>query len=367
MSTPPAPARRRGWQIGSLAGVPVYLGRSWVVVAAVITLLFGPVVADIVPGTGSAAYAVAFGFAVLLLLSVLVHEAAHALVARVNGYRVRRIVADFWGGHTAYDGADSTPGRAAAVAVAGPLANAALAAVGWAFLQAVPGQALPWLLLTAFTTANAFVAAFNLLPGLPLDGGFLVDSLVWKLTGSRGLGTLVAGWCGRLLVVVLAWWVVGVPLLTGAPLSVNRLLWAGLIGAFLWWGASSAVRSGRARRLFERTTVGSVLRPVALVREDRPVDGVPWRDSPLWLVVRPDGLPTGLVDPRALADVPAASAGVTPVSAVAQRQPPGWVVDAQHTDAVTDVVVTMQTLQTPMVAVRTPDGDIAGVVLARDL
>jgi Zn-dependent protease len=364
MST--ATASPRGWQIGSLAGVPVYLGRSWVLIAAVITLLFGPVVGDIVPGSGAAAYAVAFGFAVLLLLSVLVHEAAHALVARYHGYRVRRIVADFWGGHTAYDGADSTPGRAAAVAISGPLANAALAAVGWAFVQAVP-DGLPWLLLTAFTTANAFVAAFNMLPGLPLDGGFLVDSLVWKVTGSRGLGTLVAGWCGRLLVVVLAWWVVGVPVMTGGTLTVSRLLWAGLIGAFLWWGASSAIRSGRARRVFERVTVGSVLRPAALVPEGVGVDAVRWGDSPVWLVTGPDGTPTGLVDAAALQQVPGAAAARTPVSAVARRQPAGWVVDTRLEDAVTDVVVAMQTHTTPVVAVRVPDGRVVGVVLAEDL
>ena len=365
MST--ATAAPRGWQIGSLAGVPVYLGRSWVVIAVVITLLFGPVVADIVPGTGRGAYAVAFGFAVLLLLSVLVHEAAHALVARACGYRVRRIVADFWGGHTAYDGADSSPGRAAAVAISGPLANAGLAALGWVLLQVAPPDGLLWLLLTAFTTANAFVAVFNLLPGLPLDGGFLVDSLVWKLTGSRGLGTLVAGWCGRLLVVGLVWWAVGLPLLTGGTLTVNRLVWAGLIGAFLWWGASSAIRSGRARRMFERVTVGSVLRRAALVRGDLPLDRVPWQDSPVWLVTGPEGIPTAMVDPVALAQVPSGVTGTTPVSAVARRQPQGWVVDARPEDAVTDVVVAMQTHSTPVVAVRLPDGAIGGVVLASDL
>lgn len=365
MSAPTTTTTPRGWRLGSLAGVPVYLGQSWVVVAAAITLLFGPRVDDLVPGTGSAGYAVAFGFALLLLFSVLVHEAAHAVTARFCGYQVNRIVADFWGGHTAYDAAGSTPGRAALVAISGPLANAALAAVAWPLTQAV-SDGLPWLLLTAFTTANAFVAAFNLLPGLPLDGGFLVDSLVWKVTGSRGMGTLVAGWCGRLLVLGLAWWVIGVPVLSGAGISLSRLLWGGLIGAFLWVGAGAAVRTGRARRSFETVTVGAVWRPVSSVAEDTPVDRVPW-DRGLWLTTDAHGIPTGMVDSQALQAVPPAASSQTPVAAVAQRQPVGWVVDTRPDDPVTDVVVAMQTHHTPVVAVRLPDGTVPAVVLAADL
>ncbi|MBA2694854.1 MAG: peptidase M50 [Actinobacteria bacterium] len=360
-----ATAPPRGWRLGSLAGVPVYLGRSWVIVAAAITLLFGPLVGDLVPDTGAGGYVVAFGFAVLLLFSVLVHEAAHAVTARFCGYQVNRIVADFWGGHTAYDAAGSTPGRAALVAISGPLANLALAGVGWPLTLAV-SDGLPWLLLTAFTSANAFVAAFNLLPGLPLDGGFLVDSLVWKVTGSRGTGTLVAGWCGRLLVLGLAWWVVGVPILTGGSISLTRVLWAALIGAFIWVGAGSAVRAGRARRTFENVTVGAVWRPVSSVAEDTPVDRVAWGRG-LWLTTDAHGIPTGLVDTEALQAVPPGASAQTRVAAVAQRQPPGWVVDARPDDAVTDVVLAMQTHRTPVVAVRLPDGSVPAIVLAADL
>lgn len=356
----------RGWRVGALQGIPIHLGRSWLVIAAIITLFFGPVATRLGSSTAAGGYAVAFAFALLLLLSVLVHEAAHALVARRLGYRVTRIVADFWGGHTAYDGAGSTPGRAALVAVAGPLANVALAGLGWLLLQPLePGP--PWLLVTAFTAANGFVAAFNLLPGLPLDGGFLVDSLVWKITGSRGLGTLVAGWCGRLLVLALVWWVLGRPLVAGAEPSLNAVLWTALIGAFLWTGATTAVRVGRARRGFEGARVGAVCRPVGLVGASVTVDRVPWADRALWVVTGPDGTPVGIVDPTALAQVGPAQAATATVAAVMRPQPVGWVVDAAPQDDLTDVVVAMQTHEAPLIAIRAPDGSVAGVVSAHDL
>ncbi|MDQ3526321.1 MAG: peptidase M50 [Actinomycetota bacterium] len=367
MSTAARARTRLGWRIGRLAGVPVYIGRSWVLIAAVITLVFGPVVRQVVPELGTGSYAVAALFALLLLVSVLVHEAAHALVGQACGYRVSRVVADFWGGHTAYDSSDSTPGRSALVAVAGPLANAALAGVGWLVSDSLP-DGVPALLAAAFTYANAFVAAFNLLPGLPLDGGFLVDALVWRLTGSRGLGTLVAGWSGRLLTLSLVWWALGMPLLRGEQLPLTRLLWVALIGSFLWIGAGDAVRTGRARRVFERTTVGSVCRAVATVDGDTMVDRLPpARHGLAQVVVDQSGAPVGVVDREAIARVPVHLLATTPVRAVVRHQPEGWAVTAGLDDPVTAVVIAMQTLRTTVVAVQDASGQVVGLVHAADV
>lgn len=367
MTGPAATRRPAGWRVGTLAGVPVYLGRSWLAILVVIALLFGPVVRQIVPALGAASYLVAGGFAVLLLLSVLVHEGAHALVGRACGYRVNRIVADFWGGHTTYDSTDSTPGRSALVAIAGPLANGALAGLGWLLVQVLP-EGVPWLVAVAFTYANGFVALFNLLPGLPLDGGFLVDSLVWRVTGSRGAGMIVAGWCGRVVTAGLLVWALGPTVLRGEPLTLTRILWVVLIGSFLWIGAGDAIRVGRARRVFEGTTVGSVCRPVAVVPVAASVQDLPPVAPGVDLVaVDPTGRPVGILDREALARVPGVLHGTTPVTTVLQRQPEGWVITARPGDPVTDVVVAMQTLRTPLVAVRTPEGPLLGLVRARDV
>jgi Zn-dependent protease len=367
MTGPAGTRRPAGWRVGSLAGVPVYLGRSWILILVVIAMVFGPVVRTVVPSLGSAAYLVAGGFAVLLLLSVLVHEGAHALVGRACGYRVNRIVADFWGGHTAYDSTDSTPGRSALVAIAGPLANGVLAGLGWLLLQVLP-EGVPWLVAVAFTYANGFVALFNLLPGLPLDGGFLVDSLVWRLTGSRGAGMVVAGWCGRVVTGGLLLWALGPTLVSGQPITLTRVLWVVLIGSFLWIGAGDAIRVGRARQVFERTTVGSVCRPVARVPVGATVGELPPVPPGVEVVaVDPTGHPVGILDREALARVPGVLHATTPVTTVLRRQPDGWVVTARPDDPVTDVVVTMQRLRTPVVAVRAPDGPLLGLVHARDV
>src|SRR3954468_5490691 len=130
MSTPARRTAAHGWRIGTLAGTPVYLGRSWPVVAVLIVVVFGPNLARPDRGT-SYGYLLAAGYAVLLLLSVLVHEAAHALAARWRGHPVSRIVADVWGGHTVYDATRSSPTTTAVVAVVGPLSNLVLAALVW--------------------------------------------------------------------------------------------------------------------------------------------------------------------------------------------------------------------------------------------
>src|ERR1035437_9591466 len=116
-----------GWHLATIGGVPVYVGRSWPVIALIIVGTFGPSIASNRPDLGLGAYAVAVGFAVLLLISVFAHEASHAVVATRLGYRVNRVVADLWGGHTAYDATAARPGASALVAIAGPAANALLA------------------------------------------------------------------------------------------------------------------------------------------------------------------------------------------------------------------------------------------------
>ncbi len=360
-----------GLRVGHLAGVPIYLGRTWPVIVLIVVATFGPSLANARPELGWQAYGVAVLYALLLLFSVLFHEAAHALVGRWKGYRVARIVADLWGGHTAYDTADATPGSSALVSVAGPVANGLLALVGWVITPALPGD-VPQLLGAALLWTNGFVALFNLLPGLPLDGGFLVDALVWKVTGSREKGMIAAGWCGRAVTVAIVVWVVVLPLARGDQPSLFTIIWGGFIGAFLWVGATQAIKAGHARLLLGRITVGSVWRAAALVPAGATAQDV--RETAgrqpsgaVLLVGGPDGAPVGVVDPTALAGIPAALLATTPVTAVLRPQPRGWVVESAPGDSITEVVTRMQDLSVGIVAIRTPDGRVPAVVLASDL
>lgn len=406
----PTPTSAHGWRIASVHGIPVYLGRSWPVIALIIVVTFGPQVRH--PATlstgGTFGYAVALAYALLLLVSVLAHEGAHAVLARRFGYRVDRVVADLWGGHTVYDSSQTRPGASAAIAVAGPLANLALAGVSY-LLVPVVGGGVVGLLVGAVMLTNAFVGAFNLLPGLPLDGGFIVDALVWKATGDRNRGLIVAGWLGRVVTVAVILWVVGWPLLQGDPPSLFTIVWGGLIGAFLWVGATNAIRAGTSRRVIERVSLAQVLRPVVLVAATdsaeqvlgglsasgglSPSDGpsasggltgsggrgadaqVGVRAStPTVVALDPSGRATGIIDVVTLHGVDPSRRAEVPVSAVAARQPDGWVVTAESGDDVSGVISAIVARQQAMggdalrlVLVVNAAGDVLGTVSVSDL
>jgi Zn-dependent protease len=369
--TLPAP----GVRLATIGGVPVYIGRSWPVIALIIVATFGPNVANSRPDLGVGAYVVALVFAVLLLISVLAHEAAHAVVATLVGYRVDRVVADLWGGHTAYDSSSARPGASALVAIAGPAANALLALVGWLAMPAVPFGGVTSLLVGAMVWTNAFVAGFNMLPGLPLDGGFLVDSMVWRVTGSRESGLIAAGWCGRIVTVLVVLWFVGVPLLNGQPPDMFNIVWALFIGSFLWVGATNAIRAGRGGRLLAGIRIDSVWRRAAsLPPQATAAQAVALRDSEpggpggTVVVIEDDARNAiGLLDNEALQAIPEQSLGGVAVTAVMRRQPDGWVVQAVPDQSIATVVMVMQHLGIGSVPVRGPDGRIVGIVLAGDL
>ncbi len=406
-----------GWRLGSLQGIPVYLGRSWPVIALVIVVTFGPQVRQSTGASGGAfGYAVAVAYAVLLLFSVLAHEAAHALVARRFGYQVDRVVADLWGGHTVYDTSTSRPGASAAIAVSGPFANLAIAGVGYALVSLASPDGVAGLLLGAVMVTNLFVGVFNLLPGLPLDGGFLVDALVWRVTGDRNKGLIVAGWLGRVLTVGVVLWLVGRPLLQGESPSLFTIIWCGLIGAFLWAGASNAIKSGTARRAIARVPLTSVLRPALVVSSREPVGSVltrvdgtsagtrygspqdgggsfpPVRGSaqgsspgsaggwpvaaggggvrPIVVALGSDGRPMGVVDVDAARGIDPSRLGQVSVDAVVGRQPDGWVVVVPSRDVdisgVVASIVARGSVPPTMVAV-TPQGEVLGTVTLADL
>jgi CBS domain-containing protein len=280
-------------------------------------------------------------------------------------------VADLWGGHTAYDSSSARPGASALVAIAGPAANALLAAVGWLAMSAVP-LGITSLLVGAIVYANAFVAGFNMLPGLPLDGGFLVDSLVWRITGSRESGLIAAGWCGRAVTVLVVLWFVGWPLLNGQPPDLFNVLLGVFIGSFLWVGATNAIRGGRGSRLLAAIRIDSVWRPAAVL---------PARASAAQALALRAGGPggtavvveddsrraIGLVDDEALGAIPEHSLGGVSVTAVMRLQPDGWVVEATPDQSIAAVVVAMQHLGIGAVPVRGRDGRITGIVLSSDL
>ena len=238
---------QRGFTVFRLAGAPVRLQYSWFVVSAAIVVLFGPQVQGLFPMLGPAAYAVAFAYALILLISVLSHEVAHALTARAMGWPPTEIELNLWGGHTQFNVGVPAPSTSLSIALAGPAANLAIAGVGWFLITVFEPLGVIGMLASMTVLMNFLVGVFNALPGLPLDGGRIVESAVWAATGDQDKGTLAAGWAGRLVVLVVLGAVLAVLAADLQRINVIVVMIAVMVSVVLWLGASDAIRQARAR------------------------------------------------------------------------------------------------------------------------
>lgn len=331
---PAAPIPREGIQLGRIGGIPIVLAYSWFLIAGFIVLMFGPQVAEQIPGLGWGAYAVAFSYALLLLLSVLVHELAHALSARVYNWPTAKIVLNLWGGHTQFENFSASPGKSLVVAMAGPAANFLLAAAGLAVTPLMQGSPVAHLLTDIFVWANFLVAVFNVLPGLPLDGGRIVESAVWKATGSQEKGTVAAGWAGRVIAVLMVAAVILIPVSRGVQPGFELVLITVLVAGFLWLGATGAITNARMRLRLPEISAGRLSLPaVGLASSSSAATvkatlGTREVGSAAVVLVGDNGKPEAVVDTSALESVPAPMAASTPASAVARALAPGAYVPA---------------------------------------
>ena len=240
------------WRAARIAGIEVRVDSSWTVIVLLVTysmyLRFSFLYKELSTG---AAVGVAILAAVLFFGSVLVHEMAHALVARARGIRVQDITLFLFGGSTRARVESHGPGDEFLIAAVGPLASVLVAALFWAVNVFARGS-LPGPLTGMFgylAWVNLLLAGFNLIPGFPLDGGRLLRSLVWRSTGSFRRATRIASLAGQ----AVGWLLVagGVAFLLEGNLAGG--IWFSFIGWFL-------VQAARAS--YEELQVRHVLRGV---------------------------------------------------------------------------------------------------------
>lgn len=298
-----------GILIGRPFGIPVLVSPSWFVVAALITYVFRPTVQEQVPTIGAAgSWLVAFTFAVLLYASVLVHELCHSVTALRLGFSVRRITLHLLGGVSEIEQAPDTPRRSFLISVAGPAVNVVIAALAYVALQFTTDGSVLDLLASALMGTNVLVAVFNMLPGLPLDGGHVLEAAVWKVTGRRTRGTVAAAWCGRVLAVLLVAVPVVLALARGSQPSVITVVWGLLLGSFIWVGAGAALTGARTRDRLPRVGAGLLARRAIPVERDLPVsEGVRRAQEAgalAMVVVDGAGRPTALVQEDAVRAMP---------------------------------------------------------------
>ncbi|MDM4718919.1 site-2 protease family protein [Micromonospora sp. WMMA1363] len=305
---PRRPDRRPGLTVGRVFGVPLYLNGSMVLLALVITVLYAEFARQQLALSQLGGYLVGFGFVVSLLGSVLLHELGHALTARRYGIGVRGITLELLGGYTEMERDAPSPRVDLLVSLAGPAVSAVLGAVAVAATLALPDGTLVNQLAFQLAVSNVIVAVFNILPGLPLDGGRALRAAVWSVTHDRHRGTEVAGWVGRAVAVGTAGLVTLLTLTRQvAPLALPLML---LVAFTLWRGAGQSVRVARVSRRFPLIDLSRLARPVCTVPTGTPLAEAQRRGAAggepgaALLVTDSAGRPFALVDPAAAEAVP---------------------------------------------------------------
>ena len=247
----------------------MFISPYWFVIAGVFIFIYANELAASLHG--STRFIVAAAFVVLLYVSVLIHELSHSLVARSYGLPVRRILLYPLGGFSEIEREPPTPGREFLVSAAGPALSLALAAAGFGLMHVVSRDSIPGSLVWQLGWANLIVGLFNLLPGLPLDGGRMLRAVIWKLTGRQSTGTIAAAWAGRALAVSLFVLPFVLSQVNGRGGDLVSVLWLAVIAVFMWTGAGQAIKATRFRERLPALQARKLARKAVSVAADTPV------------------------------------------------------------------------------------------------
>jgi Zn-dependent protease len=363
---------RLGIIIARPFGIPVYISPYWFLVAAVLVVLYSN--SGALPGTvqGSVPrYLVAVAFVVLLYLSVLVHELSHSLVARGFHLPVRRILLYPLGGFSEIEQEPPTPGQEFLVSAAGPAVSLILAGIGIGVALLFNLGGIPQVLIDRLILANAVVGVFNLLPGLPLDGGRVLRAGLWKLTGKSGYSTVLAAWAGRVIAIALA----GVVLLqpgstvVGLTTSGGYGLWLIAIAAFMWMSAGQALRSARIRERLPALQARSLARRAIPIPSSLPLAEAIRRadlaQARALVVVDHDAKPIAIVNEGAVIATPEQRRPWVDAGSLARTLDPDMILSADLTGM--DLIEAVRRAPASEYLLVEPSGQVYGVLATADL
>ena len=297
-----------GWQLFKIGGIPLRLQPSWLFAVAIFTTLFQGRYA----ATASLPVSWGLGLLTTLLLftSVLLHELGHALMALREGVRVLSITLFHLGGIARIEKECSTAMGSLRMAAAGPLVGGLLAlAMLLSAASISEDQAWLTLLLSQVGLLNLMLGLFNLLPGLPLDGGLILKALVWQFSGSQKRGVEVASASGRALSILM---IVagGVLMFQGGGLNGVLLM---LIGWFGLGANRSQTQMLQLQAVLKELRVeGASGRRFRVLEADQPLrrlSSLRLQDSEEkgpadWVLVCREGRWVGWIDDRPLRDLP---------------------------------------------------------------
>ncbi len=247
---------RTSLKLFKVFGIEIRLDLSWFIIFALFVYYFGfQYFPDILPGASTWILAVVTLVTIILFFSsALIHEISHSLVARSQGTPVKRIILFIFGGMAQIEREPETAKGEFIMAIAGPAASFVLAIVFgivWFFSRSIEyiGEPARYLALI-----NIMLGTFNLLPGYPLDGGRVLRSIVWKVTGNLKRATFIASIGGRIIGFLL----IG----AGIVLLFYSNYLTGVWLAFIGWFLQSSARAGYRQIIFQTAVKGVKVKDV---------------------------------------------------------------------------------------------------------
>ena len=225
--------------LGKIFGIPIKVHYSWTFIFIIISLSLATAYLPVnFPGWSTGTYwAIGLLGSLLLFASVLVHELSHSIVAIQRGHKVRSITLFLLGGVSQIEEEAARPKEEFMIAIVGPLTSFLLSAIFWGLYFVVsPIHSQIEALTLYLGTVNLFLGAFNLIPAFPLDGGRVLRSIIWSISGSETRGNKVATNMG--VAIGIAFIVLGI-LLSIYTRSITGL-WLSIIGWFLQSAASAS-------------------------------------------------------------------------------------------------------------------------------
>jgi Zn-dependent protease len=365
----PQPGARLGIIIARPFGIPVFISPWWFVVAAVLVVLYSN--SNTLPGTVQNTvprYLVAVAFVILLYLSVLVHELSHSLVARGFKLPVRRILLYPLGGFSEIEQEPPTPGQEFLVSAAGPAMSFALAGLGIGVNVVFDSHGIGRVLIDRVILANLVVGVFNLLPGLPLDGGRVLRAILWKLTGKAAYSTVLAAWAGRVLALALAAVVLARP--TGEfGLADGYGIWLVAIAAFMWMSAGQALRSAKVRERLPALQARALARRAIPIPSNLPLAEAIRRadlaQARALVVVDHDAKPIAIVNEGAVIATPEQRRPWIDAGSLARTLDPDMILSADLSGM--DLIEAVRRAPASEYLLVEPSGQVYGVLATADL
>ncbi len=229
-------------QIGNLLGIPFYIDSSWFFIVALVTLANASEIIErrLVGDIAFWGWIAGLTMALLLFGSVLLHELGHSLMARLQGIKVNSITLFLFGGVAAIERESKTPMGAFGVAIAGPFVSVCLFLIFSFVTYIFADQQLIHYLAADLARINLILALFNLIPGLPLDGGQILKALVWQITGDRLTGIRWAATSGKFLGILGISF--GIMMMLKSEQFQIGSLWIAFIGWFILRNATAYER-----------------------------------------------------------------------------------------------------------------------------